>query len=176
MWRCQYALIKKFRNLYLYPHTWQDDGSKFSWLSKSPTCSGSDSRGWREIWSCSKWTEFVMVSTAGVAAGFEERLRSWKYCKLGTSTFTCILNMVFFICVILGIILSRVSCNVAVVNKSSGATCVISACCWFAAILETGTEYQIRAAVFWTWQCSVIVAKGVSKRLFLSALGLALMS
>ena len=73
--------------------------------------------------------QFVMVSTAGVAAGFEERLGSWKYCKLGTSTFTCILNMVFFICVMLGIILSRVSCNVAVVNKSSGATCVISACC-----------------------------------------------
>ena len=66
--------------------TWQDDGSNFSWLSKSPTCSGSNSRGSWRIWPCSKWKEFGMVSAAGGTAGFEGRLGSWKYCKLGTGT------------------------------------------------------------------------------------------
>ena len=43
------------------------------------------SRGCREIWFCWKWTEFGMVIAEG-AAGFEERLGSCKYCKLGTGT------------------------------------------------------------------------------------------
>ena len=72
--------------------------------------------------------------------------------------------------VILDIILSRVSSNVGVVDKGSGAICVISACGWVTAILETGTVYIIGTAVFWIWTCSVIVAKGVSTRLFLSVL------
>ena len=54
--------------------TWQNDRSKFSWLCKSPTYSGSNSWGCREIWSCSKWTEFEMVSAVGGTAGFEERV------------------------------------------------------------------------------------------------------
>ena len=56
--------------------------------------------------------------------------------------------MVFSICVILDIILSRVSCNVGVAGKGSGAICVISACCWFTVILETGTGDIIGAAYF----------------------------
>ena len=122
--------------------TRQDDGSKFSWLSKYPTCLGRNSRGCREIWSCSKWTEFGMVSAAGETAGFEERLGSWKYCKLGTGTFACIWYKVFSICVILDIILSRVSCKVGVADEGSWAICVISVCCWFTAILETGTVHN----------------------------------
>ena len=151
-----------------YVTTWQDDRSKFSWLSKSPTCSGSNSRRCREIWSCSKRTELGMVSSAGGTAWFEERLGSWKYCKLGTGTFTSTWDKLFSICVILDIIFSRFSWKVGVSDKSSGAICVISACCWFTAILETGTVYLIRTAVLWTGTCSVIAAKGISTRLLLS--------
>ena len=107
-------------------------------------------------------------------AGFEERLGSSKYGKLSTETFACIWDMVFSICVILDIILSWVSCNVGVADKGSGGICVISACCWFTGILETGTVYIIGAAVFWTWTCSVIVAKGFQQGC--SYLYLALMS
>ena len=60
-----------------------------------------------------------MVIAEG-AAGFEERLGSCKYCKLGTGTFACIWDMVFSICVIFDITLSRVSCNAGVANKGSG--------------------------------------------------------
>ena len=56
--------------------TWRGDGSKFSWSSKSPTCSGSKCQRCREIRSSSKWTEFRMVSTTGGIAEFEERLGS----------------------------------------------------------------------------------------------------
>ena len=66
---------------------------------------------------------------------------------MGTGTFPCICDMVLPICVILDI-LSRVSCNVGVADKSSGAICMISARCWFTAILENKTEYVIGAAVF----------------------------
>ena len=86
-----------FRYLSLSPFnstTWQDDESKFSSLSKSPTCPGSNSRGCREICPCLKWTEFGMVSAAKGTAGFEERLGSWKYCKLGTSRFVYIWSII----------------------------------------------------------------------------------
>ena len=63
MWWWHQASIGKFRNI-LQPiallislTTWQDDGSKFFWLSKSPTCSGSNSQGWMEIYSCLIWTD-----------------------------------------------------------------------------------------------------------------------
>ena len=127
--------------------TWQVSESKFSWLSKSPISSGSDSRGCREIWSCSKWEEFQMVPSARETAGFEERLESWKYCKLCTGTFACIWYKVFSIFVILEIILLRVSCKADAAEKGSVAIFVISACCWFNAILETGTVYIIGSCI-----------------------------
>ena len=113
-----------------------------------------------------------MVSAAGGTAGFEERLGSWKYWKLGTGTFACIWDKVFSICAILDIILLRVSCKVGIAEKVSVAIFVVSACYWFNAILETGTVYIIGTAVFWTWTCPVIVDKEVSTRLLLSVLAL----
>ena len=107
-----------------------------------------------------------------VTAGFVERLGSWKYWKLGTGTFACIWDKVFFICVILDITLSRVSCKVSVADKGSWAIFVISVYCWFNVILETGTVYIVGLAVFWTWTWSVIVGKGVLTRLLLSVLTL----
>ena len=62
-------------------------------------------------------------------------------------------------------------CKVSVAGKGSRAICVISACCWFIAILETRTVRVIGGAVFWTGACSVIVVMGVSTRLLLSVLG-----
>ena len=62
-----------------------------------------------------------MVSAARGTAGFEGRLGSWKYCKLGTGTSACIWDKIFSVCVILDIILSRVSCKVGVADKGSGA-------------------------------------------------------
>ena len=138
--------------------TSQDAGSKFSGLSKSPACSGSNSRACRE-----------MVSAAEGIAWFEEILGSWNYCNLGK--FACIWSMVFSICVTLDIILSRVSCSVGVADEGSGAICVISVCCWSTVILGTGSVYKMGTAVFWTSACSVIAVKEVSIRPLLSILG-----
>ena len=90
MRRWHQALIKKFRNLLLPLLSPFNNRSKFCWLFKSSTRSGSNYRGCREIWSCLKWTEFGMVSATRGTSGLEKRLRSWKYYKLGTSTFSCI--------------------------------------------------------------------------------------
>ena len=99
MWWWNQALIKNVCCLSLFAlnfvTTWQDDRSKFSWLSKYLTCSRSNSRGCKEICSCSKWTEFGMASAAWGTAGVEERLGSWKYCKLATGTYACIWDKVF---------------------------------------------------------------------------------
>ena len=147
-WEWHQALIKKCRNLLL--------------LISFPTQSPLD-----------RMIDQSLLDFLGITP-FEERLWSWKYCKLGAGTFSYIWHMIFSICVILDIILSSVSCNVGVAdtNKDSGAICVISACCWFIATLETGTVYIMRIAVFWTWTCSVTVASGVSTRLPLSLLGI----
>ena len=104
----------------------------------------------------------VMLKINRVRDGLEDRLGSWKYCKLDTGTFTCIWDMVFSICVIFDIIFSRVSCNIGIADKGLGAICVISACCWFTAMLGAG---------LWTWTCPVIVAKGFWTKLLLSVLG-----
>ena len=50
-----------------------------------------------------------MISAAGGTAEFEGGLESWKYCKLGTDTFSYIWD-------ILGIILSGVSCKYVKAN------------------------------------------------------------
>ena len=52
--------------------------------------------------------------------------------------------------VILDVIMARVSCKFGVADKGSLAICVVSACCSFTAILQTGTVYLIGAAVCWT--------------------------
>ena len=98
-------------------------------------------------------------------------LRRGLKSTVSTGIFACIWDKAFSICVIFDIILFGDSWKVGVADKVWGTICVISACCWFTAILETGTVRKIGAAVFWSWTCSVIVAKEVSTRLLVSLLG-----